>query len=90
MFTGPGEIKNGAITALPRSQTIEELEQNLLICTRDEFVDQLGEYAEAGVDEFILSQNIGTSNQETLDNMQAIAEEIMPHFSDKSTLAAAG
>ena len=90
VFTGPGEIKNGAITALPRAQTIEELEQNLLICTRDEFIDQLGEYAEAGVDEFILSQNIGTSNQETLDNMQAIAEEIMPHFSGRSKMAATG
>ena len=80
VFTGPGEVKNGAVARLPRSQSIEELEQNLLICTRDEFIDQLGFYEEAGVDELILSQNLGTSNQETLDNMQAIAEEVMPHF----------
>ena len=82
VFTGPGEIKSGAITPLPRSQTIQELEQNLLICTKQEFIDQLAIYAEAGVDELILSQNIGTTNQETLDNMQAIAEEIKPHFSN--------
>lgn len=80
VFTGPGIVKNGAIEPLPREQTIEELEKNLLICTRDEFVDQLSVYAEAGVDNIILSQNIGTSNQETLDNMQAIAEEVMPFF----------
>ena len=30
------------------------------------------------MDELILSQNIGTPNQETLDNMQSIAEEVMP------------
>ena len=80
VFTGPGEVKSGAITALPRKQTIEELETNLLICTKDEFIDQLAVYAEAGVDEIILSQNLGTPNQETLDNMQAIAEEVMPQF----------
>ena len=89
VFNGPGEISNGAIAALPRKQTIEELEKNLLICTRDEFVDQLAIYHEAGVDELILSQNIGTSNQETLDNMQAIAEEVMPHFTRAGNIEAA-
>ncbi len=88
VFSGPGEIKNGAIAALPRSQTIEELEQNLLICTKQEFIDQLAIYAEAGVDELILSQNLGTSNQETLENMQAIAEEIKPHFSSIPSIMA--
>ena len=81
VFTGPGAVKNGAVAALPRSQSLEDLEKNLLVCTREEFVDQLGVYSEAGVDELILSQNIGTTNEETLDNMQAIAEEVMPHFS---------
>ena len=84
VFTGPGIVSSGAIEPLPRTQTINELEQNLLICTRDEFVDQLSVYAEAGVDQIILSQNIGPSNQETLDNMQAIAEEVMPHFADST------
>lgn len=84
VFTGPGQVHSGAIAALPREQTMEELEKNLLICTRDEFVDQLSIYAEAGVDQIILSQNIGPSNQETLDNMQAISEEVMPHFTDRT------
>lgn len=89
VFTGPGVVSNGEIAALPREQMIDELEANLLICTRDEFIDQLAVYDEAGVDELILSQNIGTSNQETLDNMQAIAEEVMPHFSKLSSVVAA-
>ena len=83
VFTGPGEVDKGAIKALPRQQTIEELEKNLLICTKDEFIEQLAVYAEAGVNEVILSQNLGTPNQETLDNMQAISEEIMPHFTSR-------
>jgi alkanesulfonate monooxygenase SsuD/methylene tetrahydromethanopterin reductase-like flavin-dependent oxidoreductase (luciferase family) len=88
VFTGPGEVKNGAITALPRTQTKEELAQNLLIATESEMIDKLAIYAEAGVDEIIFSQNIGTSNAETLENMQRIAEKVMPHFSDRITLAA--
>lgn len=84
VFTGPGQVSAGAIAALPRQQTMEELETNLLICTRDEFIDQLAVYAEAGVDNIILSQNIGPSNQETLDNMQAIAEEVIPHFTKRT------
>lgn len=80
VYTGPGKISNGAIEPLRREQSIAELERNLLICTRDEFIDQLSVYAEAGVDQMILSQNIGPSQAETLENMQAIAEEVMPCF----------
>jgi alkanesulfonate monooxygenase SsuD/methylene tetrahydromethanopterin reductase-like flavin-dependent oxidoreductase (luciferase family) len=80
LFTGPGLVKNGAAEALPRAQSPEELAENLLICTAEEMVDKLGVYFEAGVDEVIFNQNIGTANAETLDNMQQIAEEVMPHF----------
>ena len=73
----------------PRRLPLEELETNLLICTRDEFIDQLAVYEEAGVDELIVSQNIGTPNQETLDNMQSIAEEVMPRFSKLGKIEAA-
>ncbi len=89
VYTGPGEIESGAIASLPRAQTLKDLEQNLLVCTKDEFIDQLAIYKDAGVDELILSQNIGTSNQETLENMQSIAEEVMPHFSGLEKIEAA-
>jgi len=81
VYTGPGIVQGGAIAPLPRKQTIEELEQNLVIGTRQEMIDKLSVYAEAGVDEIIFNQNIGVSNEETLDNMRAIADEVMPHFS---------
>lgn len=81
VFTGPGIVNNGAIEPLPREQSIEDLEKNLLVATKSEMIDKLGVYAEAGVDEIIFNQNIGTENQVTLDNMQELAEEVIPHFS---------
>lgn len=89
VFTGPGLVSNGAVEPLPRQQTMAELEKNLLICTKQEFIDQVAVYDDAGVDELILSQNVGPANAETLDNMQAIAEEIMPHFSKRAKTIAA-
>lgn len=81
MLSGPGLVTKGAIEPLPREQTVEELEKNLLVATKSEMIDKLGVYAEAGVDEMIFNQNIGAPNQETLDNMREIAEEVMPRFS---------
>ena len=81
VYTGPGLVTGGAIHPLPRKQTIEELADNLMICTKQELIDKLAIYDEAGVDEIILSQNLGSPNEETMDNMRAIAEEIMPLFS---------
>ncbi len=81
VFSGPGLVKHGAIEPLPRAQTIEELEKNLLVATKSEMIDKLGIYAEAGVDEMIFNQNIGTPNQATLVYIQEIAEEVMPQFS---------
>ncbi len=89
VFSGPGIVTGGAIHALPRKQTIDELAENLIICTKQELTDKLAVYHEAGVDELILSQNLGTPNQQTLDNMQAIAEDIMPQFSARRRAMAA-
>ena len=57
MFTGPGKVKYGNITPLPRKQSFEEMKDNLLICPINELIDKLSIYAEAGVDEFIISSS---------------------------------
>jgi alkanesulfonate monooxygenase SsuD/methylene tetrahydromethanopterin reductase-like flavin-dependent oxidoreductase (luciferase family) len=80
VFTGPGIVENGCIAPLQRAQTIEELDNNIMICTADEMVERLGEYHERGIDEFIFSSNIGQSQAETLDMMERIAADVMPHF----------
>ncbi len=80
VYTGPGIVKNGCIAALPRTQTIDELNDNILICTADEMVDRLGEYADLGTDEMIFSSNIGQSQTEMAEMMQRVSEEVIPHF----------
>ncbi len=80
VFTGPGIVKNGCIEALPREQTIEELEKNLLICPPDEMADRLSTYDDIGIDEVIFNFNIGESQAETLESMQRFASDVMPRF----------
>lgn len=80
MFTGPGKVKNGEIEALPRKQSIDELSENLMICTTNEMIDKLSVYAEAGVDEIILSSDFGQTQSEMVESMHRIGEEVIPHF----------
>ena len=84
VFTGPGLVKDGCIAALPRKQTVKELDNNIMICTASEMVDRFGEYAERGIDELIFSSNIGQSQAETVEMMERVAADVMPHFVDKS------
>ena len=83
VFTGPGIVDAGMVRSLPRKQTLEELEKNLLICPPAEMVDRLGPFAELGIDCVSLNMNFGPSQQETMEAIQCIAEEVMPHFAKK-------
>ena len=80
VFTGPGKVKEGEIEPLPRKQSLQELTQNLLICPPSEMIDKLSIYAEAGVDEIIISAGFGQSQNEMIDSMHRISEEIIPYF----------
>ena len=84
VFTGPGIVKNGCIEVLPREQTIEELEKNLLIGTAEEMIERLAEYDRIGVDEVMLNFNLGQPQAETLDSMRRFASEVMPCFQGKA------
>ena len=84
VFTGPGIVDSGMIRPLPRSQTIDELADSLLIAPPDELIDRLGPYAEAGLDRVILNVNFGSGQSATLESIQIFAEEVMPHFSTNS------
>ena len=80
VYTGPGIVKNGCIEPLPRDQTIEELEKNLLICPPGEMTDRLAVYDGLGIDEVMMNFNLGQPQQATLDSMRRFASEVMPHF----------
>ncbi|WP_421594562.1 LLM class flavin-dependent oxidoreductase [Shinella sp. M27] len=87
VFSGPGIVNKGLIEPLPRKQTVEELERNVLVCPPAEMVDRLGAYEEAGIDEVILSGGFGQSQADMLEMMHRFASEVAPHFS-KSNLNA--
>ena len=80
VFTGPGKVKEGEIEPLPRKQSLQELTQNLLICPPSEMIDKLSIYAEAGVDEIIISAGFGQSQNEMIDSMHRISEKVIPYF----------
>lgn len=80
VFGGPGIVDKGIIRPLPRAQTVEELGENILICTRDQMIDKLAHYAELGIDEVIVTSNYGQEQSATLDMMSAFAAEVMPHL----------
>ena len=51
-----------------------------------EFVD--GIYAEAGVDEFIISSSFGQEQNETIESMHRVSEEIIPYFKNSKSQVA--
>ena len=85
IFTGPGIVDAGMIRPLPRGQTVEELAENLLVCTAAEMVDKLAPYAELGIDRMVLNINFGVDQSETLDCIQNFSEEVMPPFLESTT-----
>jgi alkanesulfonate monooxygenase SsuD/methylene tetrahydromethanopterin reductase-like flavin-dependent oxidoreductase (luciferase family) len=80
VFSGPGQVSKGMIDPLPRKQSFEEMMDNVLICTKSRMIDMLGSYADAGIDEIIMSCGFGQKQEEMLDMMNRFATEIMPHF----------
>jgi len=80
VFGGPGTVRGGMIEPLPRTQTIQELGENLVICPPAEMVERLAGYAGAGIDELILSSNFGQPVQETIEMMERFAAEVMPQL----------
>ena len=79
VFTGPGIVRNGQIEELKGTRTIEQLNENLIICTASEMVDRLAQYAELGIDDLILSTNVGVPQEENLETIERFAREVMPH-----------
>ena len=85
MFTGPGKVDKGLVEPLPRKQTLEDLTENLLVCTPTQMVDKLEMYAEAGVDEIIISAGFGQSQEDMIYSMHRISEKVIPYFKSDQT-----
>jgi alkanesulfonate monooxygenase SsuD/methylene tetrahydromethanopterin reductase-like flavin-dependent oxidoreductase (luciferase family) len=87
VFGGPGLVDQGIVRPLPRTQTVEELGANIVICERDEMIDRLAEYQALGIDDVIVTSNFGQPQVETLAMMERFAAEVMPHFVAKKQAA---
>ena len=73
---------------MPRSQTLEELTKNLIICPPSEMIDKLGAYAESGVDEIIISASFGQSQEDLIESMYRISDKVMPFFKNVNSRVA--
>ena len=82
------KLKKGEIEPLPRKQSLEEMTENLLICPTNEMIDKLSIYAEAGVDEIIISAGFGQSQNEMIESMHRVSEEVIPYFKKFSSQVA--
>jgi alkanesulfonate monooxygenase SsuD/methylene tetrahydromethanopterin reductase-like flavin-dependent oxidoreductase (luciferase family) len=89
VFGGAGIVDKGIIRPLPRTQTLEELASNILLCGKDEMIDRLSVYSELGIDEVLTTSNFGQDQTMTLDMMSRFAEEVMPHFRNAAARAVA-
>lgn len=87
VFGGAGIVDQGIIRPLPRSQTLEDLASNLLLCGKDEMIERLSVYAELGIDEVLTTSNFGQDEAMTLDMMSRFAEDVMPHFHQRQKAA---
>ena len=83
VFGGPGIVDQGIVRPLPRTQTVEELGENILICEASEMIDRLAEYQALGIDDVIVTSNFGQKQAETLAMMERFAAEVMPYFAGK-------
>ena len=87
VFGGPGIVDQGIIRPLPRSQTVEELGANILICQKGELIDRLAEYQALGIDDVIVTSNFGQPQGDTLAMMERFAAEVMPEFATRKQAA---
>ena len=89
IYRTAGSVTAGVIDPMPCETPIDELEKSLLVGSPQKIVDQLGVYADLGIDRMILNVNFGLKPQDTLDTIQQFAEEVAPHFAPAPSSEAA-
>jgi alkanesulfonate monooxygenase SsuD/methylene tetrahydromethanopterin reductase-like flavin-dependent oxidoreductase (luciferase family) len=88
VFKSSGQVAGGRIVPIDIEATHEDLAEALFIGTPEELVEKFGLYAELGVDEINLNMCIGASHEETLESIERLAHEVMPHISGGLRLTA--
>jgi alkanesulfonate monooxygenase SsuD/methylene tetrahydromethanopterin reductase-like flavin-dependent oxidoreductase (luciferase family) len=80
VFNTPGTVRDGAIVPLEVDDTLQDLEDRLLIGTPQQWIDKLGPYAELGIHDIQLNMNFGASHADVMKSLERFAAHVMPHF----------
>ena len=88
VFKSAGTISRGAITPIDIEVSEAELAEALFIGTPEQLIEKLQVYADLGVDEINLNMCIGASHAETMESIERLASEVMPHFAKRPRLTA--
>ncbi|UXX81524.1 LLM class flavin-dependent oxidoreductase [Roseovarius pelagicus] len=80
VFTGPGIVKNGRAVALDNGTTVEEMGENLLICSAEEMVERLMPFHDMGIDRVSINLGFGPCHKDCMQMIRLFAADIMPEF----------
>jgi alkanesulfonate monooxygenase SsuD/methylene tetrahydromethanopterin reductase-like flavin-dependent oxidoreductase (luciferase family) len=84
VFTTQGTVRRGEIVPLEVEDTLQDIENRLIIGTAEQCVDRLGPYAELGIHDIQLNMNFGTSHVDVMKSLERFAAKVMPHFGSVS------
>jgi alkanesulfonate monooxygenase SsuD/methylene tetrahydromethanopterin reductase-like flavin-dependent oxidoreductase (luciferase family) len=88
VFKSGGRVEGGRILPIEIEATREDLAEALFIGTPERMIEKLGVYADLGIDEINLNMCIGASHADTLESIERVAAEALPHFSDRLRMSA--
>jgi alkanesulfonate monooxygenase SsuD/methylene tetrahydromethanopterin reductase-like flavin-dependent oxidoreductase (luciferase family) len=80
VFTTQGTVRRGEIVPLEVEDTLQDIENRLIIGTAEQCADRLGPYAELGVHDVQVNMNFGTSHADVMNSLERLAAKVMPHF----------
>ena len=66
---------------------MQDLVEVMIACTASEAIDRLSGYAELGIDEVIVTCNMGFESARVMDGMHRLAEDVMPHLKSIQAVA---
>jgi alkanesulfonate monooxygenase SsuD/methylene tetrahydromethanopterin reductase-like flavin-dependent oxidoreductase (luciferase family) len=78
--TTQGTVRQGEIVPLEVEDTLQDIENRLIIGTAEQCVDRLGPYAELGIHNIQLNMNFGTSHVDVMNSLERFAAKVIPHF----------
>lgn len=83
VFNTQGTVHRGEIVPIEVEDTLQDIEDRLLIGTAEQCIDKLGPYAELGIHDIQLNMNFGASHVDVMNSLERFATKVMPHFASR-------